>query len=202
MGSPCNCCAQPPAPLIYLGWKSIYADNVVDLPDWPSDDDYFTQYRPYANFRALTGFSGYIGPGSSDSGYYPPQFNTSPNVERIRWKILHKPSASCYLKLWLQTVFLGLTEDDSGKFTLADPVYTALAPYEWTGAGGADGTCIPAGLNLGQGLPLSANWIQGPENELDEPAQSGLAFVSAVKFSLLPGYEPPDDGSADGFPRD
>lgn len=108
------------------------------------------------------------------------------SVRRARWRIKHAPTGTCYLKVWIRRRF---QPEGGGSETI-----TSLTPYTWTGSGNpclADPTKPPTHED---------NSITSSATTEDEPATDGENFIEIVKWSCLEGYEPPDDGSANGFP--
>jgi len=103
----------------------------------------------------------------------------------INWRVRHDPHASCYLKAWLRKTF---------QPTTGSPVVTDLDPHVWEGVGTP---CL-----LSPFLPPDdpANTILSAETEELAPEESGDTTISILKFSYLPAYTPPDDGSANGYP--
>jgi hypothetical protein len=90
------------------------------------------------------------------------------------------------MKVWLRKVF---TPDGGG-----DPVITLLDPYEWTGTGS------PCLADTTKVFSATENKITGSETTENEPTENGTTIVEIVKWSCVPGYIPPDDGSANGYP--
>lgn len=100
-------------------------------------------------------------------------------LTRIQWQLWHQASLTGYLKVWLD---LEKTDETATVTT------TALTPYEWTGAPGTN-----APEELYGGTVFSA-----PD---DTPSDGTISWrVLIKKWSLVEGYVPPDDGSANGYP--
>lgn len=107
-------------------------------------------------------------------------------ARKFRFRLKHAPTGTCYLKVWLKKTF-----SPEGGGAASDE---ALAPYEWTGSGNP---CFVAA----EKPPTHAdNLIVSSATTVDVPASDGTTTVSIVKYSCVEGYEPPDDGSANGYP--
>lgn len=111
---------------------------------------------------------------------------SSYSIRRFKWRLRHSPNGTCYLKVWLRKKF----QPEGG----GEPTYTSLPAYEWTGSGNP---CI-ADPDLGVGH--EDNEITSSETSEDEPATDGTVTIEIIKYSCVPGYTPPDDGSANGYP--
>ena len=110
---------------------------------------------------------------------------SSYTLRRFKWRLKHAPTGTCYLKAWLQSRFVPETGAE---------VITPLTPYEWSGSGNpcfTDDTKPP---------DHEDNEILGADSEQMEPSTDGETFIEIVKFSCVEGYDPPDDGTANGFP--
>ena len=100
---------------------------------------------------------------------------TSYAVSAGKLRLSHGPSATGHFKV-------GLVE----TFTPTGGVAGAPIPfatYTWTGS-----------------YTDPAEIFYSPTYDIDPPATDGTRSVTVQKFSYLPGYTPPDDGSADGWP--
>lgn len=115
---------------------------------------------------------------------------SSYSVRRTRWHIEHKPTGTCYLKVWLRKKF----EPESG----GDPVYTDLTPYEWRGSGNP---CI---ADPSLSVDSEENRVIGETTSENEPTEDGPVTIEIVKWSCVPGYEPdfsdPENPGPNGFP--
>jgi hypothetical protein len=107
-------------------------------------------------------------------------------ARKFRWRLRHAPSATCYLKVWMNRVF---SPEGGG-----DPIVTPLSPYTWSGSGNP---CLPA---TDKPIDHEDNQITGSATTEDVPGTDGTTSIEIVKWSCLPGYTPPDDGSANGYP--
>jgi len=122
-------------------------------------------------------------------------------LRRMRWKLRHRPSATCYLKVWLHKRFRPKVGSDGkqGPDTL-----TPLPTYEWTGTG------TPCFSFPDKPFNHDDNVISGAEAIEDPPEQNGYTAIEVTKWSLLRGYTPgnpqPDgsrpspDKRPNGFP--
>lgn len=111
---------------------------------------------------------------------------TSYTIQRFKWRIRHRPTGTCYLKVWLNEVF---TPEGGGA-----PTVTPLTDYVWNGTGSpclTDDTLPPDHVD---------NEIVGSETEVLEPSADGTTSIEIAKWSCVPGYTPPDDGTANGYP--
>ena len=117
------------------------------------------------------------------------------------------PPGSGYLKVWAKTV----TDTDSAPVALEDARYhnhteTPLTPVVWTGTGSL---CLPDPTrpcnDPANAITVPLEVSLTPEHHTflysDDPgAFASTVSIAVVKYSCLPGYEPPDDGSANGYP--
>lgn len=110
---------------------------------------------------------------------------SSYTVRRTSFKVKHLPTGTCYLKVWIQTRFT----PESGSV-----VITPLATYEWNGSGNP---CLPSPSTPADD---DSQYIESSATEISEPGTDGTRLVEIQKWSCVPGYTPPDDGSANGFP--
>lgn len=103
---------------------------------------------------------------------------------KVKWRIKHSPTGTCYLKVWLRkTTSVG---GDPDAIPPIEPTVTTddSETYEWTGTGNP---CI---ANPNDGAASPSNDIVGDENTLDPPSENGSITVEILKFSCVPGYEP------------
>ena len=119
----------------------------------------------------------------SSRNLYPGEL--SYNLRRIKWRIVHSPNATCYLKVWFQRHFFPETGAE---------VITPLTPYEWIGSG------TPCLIDVSKPFYYSENYIRSAFTEEMEPSTDGYVAIEIVKYSFVAGYVPPDDGTANGFP--
>lgn len=144
--------------------ESLISKTIESLPDFPGTWD-----GSCASIRNL----------SEDENSY--------SIRRIKWRVAHPPTGTCYLKVWLQKRFT--PEDEE-----AEEVITPLTAYEWNGTGNP---CLTDPAEI---FTDEANRIEGSATTEDEPATNGETTIEIVKWSCVEGYEPPDDGSANGYP--
>jgi len=124
------------------------------------------------------------GSGAASRNLSPDESSFS--LSRFKWRLRHQPTGTCYLRVWLRKV-----EYPEGA---EEPIYTDLPPYTWSGSGNP---CLPSPENS---PGHDDNAITGSEAEISDPAEDGSISIEIVKWSCLPGYVPPDDGSANGYP--
>lgn len=119
---------------------------------------------------------------------------------RIKWRMIHAPTASCYLKVWLSVV-----SKDSPN---SEETVEELEPYVWNGTGNP---CFNDPTKL---FSHEDNLIIGKENDFrfseeEEITGSGILspqfhprkFIKIEKYSYLPDYEPdPENGKQNGWP--
>ena len=162
-------CSTDPEPPEVEGYSDEYTNEmlltnvVAALPAWPE-----TWTSGCSSFRNLS----------------PDQYSLS--IRRMKWRISHVRTGTCYLKAWLRTRFV----PEGG----GDPTLTDLPPYTWTATGSP---CFSA---TDEPPDSEANMITGEEAEEQEPSLDGTTTVEIVKWSCIPGYTPPDDGTANGYP--
>ena len=142
---------------------ALISATVAALPEWP------------------TGWSG----GCSAYRNLSPE-ESSYSIRRMKWRLTHARTGTCYLKVWLRTRFV---PEGGGDPTLSD-----LPPYTWTATGSP---CFAAN---DEPPDSEANMLTGDEFEEQEPSLDGTTTVEIVKWSCLEGYTPPDDGTANGYP--
>lgn len=106
-------------------------------------------------------------------------------IKRSKWRLAHHPTGTCYLKVWLQRRYTPSEGDE---------VITPLSPYTWEGSGN------PCFAEPDKSAYDEENIIHGSPAEESEPEENGTTTIEIFKWSCLPDYTPPDDGSANGFP--
>lgn len=118
----------------------------------------------------------------------PDEFSLS--VKSIKCKLKHYPTGTCYLKVWIDKVFTPKNPDG----TDGTPEVTPVEPYVWDV--GAPGLSDPS-----KAYTDESNIVDDmPEIEVDAPDTNGRVELTIRKFTCLRNYEPPDDGSKNGFP--
>lgn len=107
----------------------------------------------------------------------------------VKWRLKHKPTGTCYLKVWVRKVFTPTT---------GDPTATALPPYEWTGTGNP---CLTDPALAADHLD---NLIKGAATEETFPEEEGVTTFEILKYSCVEGYEPDitdeENPQPNGFP--
>lgn len=111
---------------------------------------------------------------------------TSYTLRRVKWRIRHDPTGTCYYKVWPRKVF----QPEGG----GSPTLTDLTPYVWNGTGNP---CLP---DPTAGVTDEANYIRGTATELMEPSTDGEITIEVVKWSCVPGYEPVEGVDPNGYP--
>jgi hypothetical protein len=102
------------------------------------------------------------------------------SATKAQWKIVHPPSPTCYLKVWLQETYTP---------GYGDPVVTNLTPYVWQATGNP---CVPV-----------EEWetpIETGEEDVELPTETGTRTIAILAYSFLPDYDPVADGGPNGFP--
>jgi len=114
----------------------------------------------------------------------------STKMERkIKYRICHWPSGTCYLKVWISTIFTPLD---------GTPEAPVITSYTWTGTGNP---CLTVPND-----PVNADSqkINSSTTEVLPPATNGTKEVTILKWSCVNGYEPdvsdPDNKQNNGFP--
>lgn len=186
--SACNCCVAPPEPGAFNTIEiastqtrqtgettaALIARTIATLPSWPAwpvtPDSFKTAHRS--------------------------QIGNSCTIRRIRWRLEHPPTVTCYAKWWMRTSFEGVSAGNPP--VLPAPVNT-FSEYEWTGTG------ILCMADTSKSVDDQDNKIIGSYTEVDEPATDGTIYISAVKWSYLVNYEPDISDNANlqssGFPN-
>ncbi|HEY8898865.1 MAG TPA: hypothetical protein VIM61_00420 [Chthoniobacterales bacterium] len=102
------------------------------------------------------------------------------SATKAQYKIVHPPSPTCYLKVWLQETYTP---------GYGDPVVTNLTPYVWQAT---SNPCVPV-----------EEWetpIETGEEDIELPAETGARTIAILAYSFLPDYDPVADGGPNGFP--
>jgi hypothetical protein len=120
-------------------------------------------------------FTGNYSPSTPAQSVYSLSGRTL-SLRRVKVKIFHNPSPTCYLKVWLRKVTPSGNEDFI---------------YEWNGAGNP---CLASGETADSVIEGADTW------DLLEPTSNGTSTLQIVKYSQLPGYEPTEGVDPDGFP--
>jgi hypothetical protein len=97
-------------------------------------------------------------------------------LERAKFRFKHRPTASCYLKVWVLLIF---TPEEG------DPVEERVE-YEWTGTGRP---CVP---DSAASIDGEDNLITSTEFDVALPTENGTMSIWLLKWSCLPGYVPDD----------
>ena len=109
---------------------------------------------------------------------------------KIKYRLRHLPTGTCYLKVWISTIFTPLAG------TPESPVITS---YTWSGTGNP---CLTVATD-----PANADSqkINGSTTEVLPPATDGSKVVTILKWSCVDGYEPdvsdPDNKQPNGYPN-
>lgn len=133
-------------------------------------------------------------PGQSYSGLAQKSGIT---LRKIKWRVRHLPTGSCYLKVWIRKTFTPAATDPP---TVPPPAPTVTEEtYEWTGTGNP---CLTAPTDPAD---ADSQKITGTENEVGVPDQPGTTTVEILKYSCLPGYTPdvsdPENPQPSGYPN-
>lgn len=115
---------------------------------------------------------------------------SSYSVQRFKWRLVHPPSGTCYLKVWIRRKF----QPEGG----GTPTYTSLTPYIWTGTGNP---CLSDPMDS---YNSDANQITGTETQELEPTTDGVITIEIMKYSCVEDYEPDisdeENPEPNGFP--
>jgi hypothetical protein len=103
------------------------------------------------------------------------------------WTLRHHPTATCYLAVWFDQKFI----DD---VTSGETVTPITDPYIWTPSES------PLCLIDPTKPPDHADNMVISDPITFTPTPYGTNSLIIRKWSCLPDYTPPDDGSANGFP--
>lgn len=211
--SACDCCARPvsPPPEIHLRvscgfgpfpgggkWYSAYEyDNALTVgPVLSGEVNQYTRFGT-STYR-LTDSLGCVveqisyadedchviegevtGDCTGAALNYITNFTQSDPKDPAKWRIEHSPTATCYLKVWLVE-----------RLTAAYGGTTRpLEPYVWEGEGNP---CAPD--------PALSPVFQTIVSEETAITAVDVEQIEVLKYSYLPDYTPPDDGSANGYP--
>lgn len=100
---------------------------------------------------------------------------------KLKWRILHAPQASCYLKVWLEKVSYSETNVET---------ISSAGTYTWSGT--------PCVADLTVSVGHKNNEIRGSENTLTLE-ENGRAFIRILKYSCVDGYTPATNAES-GYP--
>jgi hypothetical protein len=178
--SPCTQCPSPqigfcPAP--GPGGDACFANLIVTI-----SSEVYDQEQTLEDVRAL-GLGSFTGTANfgGTARYFVLRNNDTEidyAVELVKLypSLRHDRTVSCFLRVWYKLVF---TSKAGITSTLETRVYT------WNGTE----TPSCAGSQINAILPV----VEPPETE-------GSIALAIVKFSILPSYTPPDNGTANGYP--
>ena len=199
--SACTCCQQPESHLAILIESKTGAGGYFSTPAaaWadavgaiPAFANVFTPSILAEGTTLFTLANGYTTGG--------PPFTSEIERSQFKWAVV---TPSCYFKVWFDKV-----ERNIYAFSPANTgteISRTSGSYTWTPIS-VGGICLPADFNFSDGLTWPASGVFGPEepNEPPTPVPYGVVsrFVNLekVRWSFLPSYTPPEDGSANGFP--
>lgn len=150
------------------------SDCVVSFPEWPS-------------FLSDSSAGLVTGQGRSESAYknsdtFPFYINNT--LRKIKYRVRHLPTGTCYLKVWISKVFTLRTGSVSAP---------EISTYEWNGTGNP---CLIAPANA---VDAESQKINGTPTQVDPPIEDGTIAVSILKYSCVDGYEPSSMATS-GFP--
>lgn len=100
-------------------------------------------------------------------------------LRSVSYKIVHRPTLTCYLKVWIREVF---TPQGGG-----DTIAKNLTPYEWK-HDGAD----PCMNDPSKSVLDIVNNIESALYQIDPPSEPGVRTFNIVKYSFVEGYTPAD----------
>jgi len=182
------------------------AAQTITYSDEVTESDCVLQFPEYPAFLSDSSAALLAGQDRLGSSY---RLWTSEGLikteRKSKYRIRHHPTGTCYLKVWVSTIFTPLVDninsegDVIGKKngTPGEPIVTALPV--WKGSGNP---CLKVPND-----PVTADSqeIKGEEaTELPVPATDGTNVVTILKWSCVEGYEPdvsdPDNKQDNGFP--
>lgn len=135
--------------------------------------------------KAMAALGGFDGDWNDTAGSYKDVTGSAASVRKSRWRIVHPPTGTCFLRVWLRSVF----NPKSG----GAPVIGSVAPYTWSGSG------RPCYASEDKPPTDPANLIKGSAIDLAIPGSEGTVTIEIVKWSYLPSYTP-GEGDPNGFP--
>jgi hypothetical protein len=190
LNSACNCCDNPLITIIgrspnNINWAGgIQNVAVMVAPKFYSNESYppFEEYcvpegqEPPEPPEFLSGqfwptnesYASYIVGSDNDAG---PQFN------KIKYRISHQPTTSCYLKIWFRKGTNQLYPN-----SLVEATFESLFQYTWNGNGS------PCFTDPSKPFYACENIVYGDEFEL-LPTEGVVHWIN-WKYSIIQGYEP------------
>ena len=175
-----------------------FLDNVAYTQTGAVSDEYTNDMLYAAVLAAMPAYGGTYTPSSiagidAEAYYHLSPDGSSLTLASVKARLKHYPSGTCYLKVWVRSRFQPETfEGGVYMGTGAPDTLTDIAPYEWTGS-----PCMP---DPTKAYDDPANAISFDLPDLAPPESNGDVVYEIKKYSCVQGYEPPDDGSANGFP--
>ncbi len=207
MSCACHCCDAPPdGAVAFIGavdWAAyndgtdFAPDPAALIPDFagygvnsyhPHDDvdpNYFFGQYPAAfyayNWHVANEFVG--------DGFW--------NKGKLTFAIRFKPVASCSFRIWWDENEYDIGGSLGGEpVPTGSPVASTAQEWEWTPPS-VDGLCIPSGYDPGD----LTTWPHTEDFTINVPASaSRMIIIENIRWSFAPGYTPPSDGSANGWP--
>lgn len=130
---------------------------------------------------------------TGDQGYLESAENIRSGISfaqtKIKYRVRHLPTGTCYLKVWISTVFTP---------TGGSPGTPVITSYEWTGSGNP---CIAVTTDP---VDAESQKINSTETEVAVPSTNGETQVVILKWSCVSGYEPDisddENPQPNGFP--
>lgn len=161
----------------------VYTDGVVDddFPAYPPWDD----ARP-ANFVFADG-----------QGVLCWAEKTSTTKQKFKFRIKHKPTETCYLKLWIRKTTTVTADPSATPPRAASTTHDDTEKYTWNGTGN------PCLASPNKSPEHADNLVKSADFEIAVPDTEGATVVMAIrKWSCVSGYEPdPNDPTKpNGFP--
>lgn len=125
---------------------------------------------------------------SPDATEYPNEL-THYDVQSSRYRLKHGPTGTCFLRVWLEKIFIPQTELGEDP---PEPEVSSAGTYTWTGSGNP---CIDLEN------PEANIFYDSTEGALlPIPEEVGYVTVQVKKYSYLPDYTPSDSDPVNGFP--
>jgi hypothetical protein len=115
---------------------------------------------------------------------------------KIKYRLRHLPSGTCYLKVWIRKTFTPAATVPPTD-PLPAPTITE-STYEWVGTGNP---CLTVPTDA---IDAESQKISGTPIEVPVPSGLGTTAVEILKYSCVSGYEPdisdPENPQPNGFP--
>ena len=184
---------QQPATFLQLGIATVSA--VLSPAQYQSSMSgaYAFAVSLLAPYPGYT-YSGFPSQVAFAQGSLEPGSTYGANISRSKY-VWAVSTATCYFQIWWDEVVAGSNPSTTPKNWLYTPESNS-------------GLCLPDPATWDSNDPTT--YSQSPENDVAEtqtaapvsgnPILNNTTTIRNVIYSFLPGYTPPSDGSANGFP--